>query len=294
MPGPLGSDTNSPAPDAGTSALTTFTAPGFVGLSLGRLTPEFDGERAATQFNIHSIDIGKLRLFAKDIAKDLGGQDRILMQFHYLEGNLGARLLRAFYKTAHRVNIEPAFLMAVAFAEGLNRFVDTKMRLDPHAKPDNYKDIGMDRFLKEKYRLGKNLPDDLKYSSVGSNPNEKNEIITRVVFGSVEDAIAALGAMIVDRQAALERDLAAFGIGRASVADDDFLYWTYVYYNAGTGPPSDPKGTGRQHLAESIQAGSGLAVPKMVYQSPGDTSKSMGNAQRAFGILRVFREVGIQ
>ena len=103
-----------------------------------------------------------------------------------------------------------------------------------------------------------------------------------------------LGAMIVDRQAALERDLAAFGIGRASVADDDFLYWTYVYYNAGTGPPSDPKGTGRQHLAESIQAGSGLAVPKMVYQSPGDTSKSMGNAQRVIGILRVFREVGVQ
>lgn len=153
MPVPLGSDINLPTPDAGTSAVTTHTSPGTVGLSLGRLTPEFDGERAATQFNLHSIDIAKLRLLAKGLAKDLGGQDRITTQFHYLEGTLGARLLRAFYKTASRVGTDPGFLMAVGFAEGLNRFVNTKLRKDSAAKPDNYGDIGMDRFLKEKYRL---------------------------------------------------------------------------------------------------------------------------------------------
>lgn len=128
---------------------------------------------------------------------------------------------------------------------------------------------------------------------IGSQSNEKSETVTKVLFGSVEDAISVLGAMLIDRQASLESDLAAFGIDRTSVLDDDFLYWTYVYYNAGTGPPSDPRGTGRQHLVEAVKVG-GLGIPKTVFQSPGDTATSMGNAQRVVGIMRVFRAVGVQ
>jgi len=296
MPGPLGSDTNTPAIDAGTNALTQHKPPVplGIGLSIGRLTPEYDYARAVTQFNLGSLDIVKLRKLAAGLSKELGGQDRINTQYHYLEGELGGRLLRAFYRTGEKANIEPAFLMAVAFAEGLNRFVDLKLRHNPNARPDSYNDIGMDRFLKEKYRLKEYLPDDLNYSTRGTIANEKGEIVSVAVFQNIESAIAALGAMLADRRRSVEMDLYAFGLSPPSSQSDELLYWTYVYYNAGSGPPSDPKGTGRKHLAEAASSADGLSIPKRKFQGPSEITQSLGNAQRVIGIMRILLEAGVQ
>ena len=73
MPGPLGSDTNTPAIDAGTNALTQHKPPVplGIGLSIGRLTPEYDYARAVTQFNLGSLDIVKLRKLAAGLSKEL-------------------------------------------------------------------------------------------------------------------------------------------------------------------------------------------------------------------------------
>jgi hypothetical protein len=296
MAGPLGSDTNAPALDAGTNALTQHKPPVplGIGLSIGPLISEQEKLRAFTQFNLHSVDGAKLRLLARKLAADLGGQDRISSQYHYLEGALGARLLRAFYKTAQKVALEPAFLMAVAFAEGLNRFVDLKLKHNPKARPDSYSDIGMDRFLKESYRLKSYLPDDFGYSTRGSVANEKGEVVTLLLFQDIESAIAALGAMLADRQRSVEMDLGAFGVQPPPPGSDELCYWTYVYYNAGSGPPSDPKGTGRGHLAKAAKSAAGLAIPKQKFQEPGQVGQSLGNAQRVIGTMRVLLEAGVQ
>ena len=53
MLGSLGSDTNSPTPDAGMSALTLnlFTGSLSVNMSLGPLIPDWEAKRAFTQLN---------------------------------------------------------------------------------------------------------------------------------------------------------------------------------------------------------------------------------------------------
>src|SRR6267143_3896506 len=123
----------------------------------------------------------------------------------------------------------------------------------------------MDRFKTELDHLkaeGLLPPDfDKRFTAKDILPNEKEENVQVVDFKRVEDVIDGIGALLVSREHLLRQDLSAQGIDPDKISPEELQFWTYIYFNNGSGAPEDPKGTGRGKLLDSLSKGTGTAIP---------------------------------
>jgi RHS repeat-associated protein len=250
---------------------------------------------AITRFNVANLTNQQVEEKKAEIAAGMGGQGAI-NHVGFLREDIGRRLLEAFYSTSKRLDMDPLFLMSVAFGEGLNIAINKKLRADPNSPIDSYQDMGMDKFANEFGMLQHEglLPPNFatRFVDTGEDVrNEKGAIIRVVDFRHVEDAIDALGAMLVHRERLLGTDLAKYGIVLTTVSPEERQFWTYVYYNAGSAPPADPRGTGLRNLEYSFALGYGTNIPRAPIASP--NFSSLANAQRVVAEHRLFSWAGV-
>ena len=228
----------------------------------------------------------------KLLGAGLGGQTQVRFGGK-LKGKVGERVLKAVFQTASATHLDPMFLLAALFEEGLGNVVD-KIKKHPKAHINTYYDLGMDRFTKELPTLKNQglLPKGFTQFSTKGQPqigNERNENVQVAQISGLEQSVRAFGAMLANRERLVEKDLKALGVDRQTVSDEQLEFWTYVYYNAGSGGPEDPKGRGREHLVDSWLKGDDAKIPSGKMEAPHDTSESLGNAQRVIFNLRLFK-----
>ncbi len=224
----------------------------------------------------------------------------------YLDEPRELRVVNAFIRAADQNGLDPYFLMAAAFGEGLATPGGFFARYyeDPNAKVDSYGDLGADRFGKEIGTLQKQgyLRRDFgnkDYIFFGEETNERGEKVKFVEFRNIEVATEAMAAMVHQRQDFVKRDLQANGINPNDLTPNELHYWTYVYYNAGSGPPEDPRGVGRGIVVNRARQGrERLRIPTQpqpeyidgITEGSPTRANPHANAQRIIATTALLRE----
>jgi hypothetical protein len=249
-----------------------------------------------SQLNFAFLDRAEIDKKTAEIAKSLGGQSHTNSVLSVLGSPLGARMLKAVYRSADAQHLDPRFVAAAFFAEAdWSEFTSGQL--------DSFEFVGMDRFLKEypamvaDGTLTSEMQKKFRRTASDDTGETGEHYHQRATFQKIEEQIEAFGGFLKHRGKLMLADLAAAGIHEKDLTSDEIDYWSYVYYNAGSSPAAgDPLGKGKQHLIEEGVNKSGLAavhVPSKVFQSPSDTNNSMGNAQRMLMIKRLLEWGGM-
>ncbi|MFH1333250.1 MAG: hypothetical protein ABIH53_03375 [archaeon] len=299
-------------------------------------------EREGVVMNAMKGGVKSQNKWAEELSLKYGGQKphRVI---GFLDDPRELRILHAIYASGDKNGMDPNFLSASAFGEGLVIWMD-EYRRDSSTTVDAFGDIGADRFGKEfksyeqeldiggvkvegnkivatvisiteagkKTRLdrpreiemdadvletvgdftmaqirgdlveidGKKMKiktlgliergmlrsdfdDKDEFSFWGEETSERGEEIKLTNFKNIEFATEAMGAMLKRRQNLFLGDVRKAGFNPDELSSDEVDYWTYVYYNGGSGPPEDLFGIGRGIVLSRLQRYGieGLAIP---------------------------------
>jgi hypothetical protein len=176
----------------------------------------------------------------------------------FLDDPSELRLVNAIHTSAENLDLDKNFLTAVSFTEGLGLWISDYYRQNPHAEVNSFLNLGMDRFGKEEKRLkeGGYLREDFggrDYKVIGTIEGETGEKSPSINFRNINTAMEGFAAMVKVRQDLVVKDLESNGLDKSSLTRDELNYWTYVYYNAGSGPPEDKFGKGRNILLRRVR-----------------------------------------
>ncbi len=211
------------------------------------------------------------------------------------------RIHNAISNAAARQGLDPNFIAAVALSEGFGFWIDDYYSTNQNSRVNAFGHTGSDRFGKEVGALKKEgyLPESFSskdYSVTGDAlEGEKQEMHLDVWFNNVESAMEGVSAMLGRRHNLLLQDLKNNGIDPSQLSSDEIEYWTYVYYNSGSGPPEDPRGTGRSKVKARAPLGiDAFKVPheRLPEYVPGPCdggmcANSLHNAQRVVGTRKL-------
>lgn len=114
--------------------------------------------------------------------------------------------------------------------------------------------------------------------------SEKGENVLGVTFNNINSGLEGMGAMLKARRELFLNDVQKAGFDPRKLSEDQIDFWTYVYYNGGSGAPEDLFGIGRRIVNERLnrQGLRGLDVP--MEQTGIDL---FSNAQRILGTKKL-------
>ena len=113
---------------------------------------------------------------------------------------------------------------------------------------------------------------------------EKGETVPRLTFNNINSGLEGMGAMLRARRELFLNDVQKAGFNPKKLSEDQIDFWTYVYYNGGSGAPEDIFGVGRRIVTNRLnrQGLKGLDIPT------GQTEIVLfSNAQRILGTKKL-------
>lgn len=138
--------------------------------------------------------------------------------------------------------------------------------------------------LVEKGYLSEDFDKDEEFKVTNVISSERGENIPAVTFNNLDSALEGMGAMLKMRRELFLDDVKKAGFNPRKLTEDQINYWTYVYYNGGSGAPEDLFGIGRKIVNDRLskQGLKGLAIP-----SEQTESEIHSNAQRILGTKKL-------
>lgn len=207
-------------------------------LPYGQTNPE---EQGRLYFTI-SKDVQGIIQKAQDLAKNRKSTvDELTSQYGvppmwvvgYLDEKRDENVVRSIVQLADKYKIDPNYLAAVAFNEGLNIYMSQLYYNDPLAKVDSYNHLGLDNIGKEigMLKSGGYLPKDFSgYTLQEENVNEQGQKVISAEFNNIGTALEATAA----RLKWTEDQARKFAQERGIILDKDKTqYLTYALYNCG-------------------------------------------------------------
>ena len=239
------------------------------------------------------------------------GERNSLRVLGYLDEPTELRIINAIQQAAEKTGLDPNFVAGAFFVEGLHGWISNEYYNNPDAELSAMGSLGADRFgkeeaiLRDKGYLRPDFQEGADFSKEELLTSERGEASPRVIFKDVERGVEGAAAMLAYRRDLLKRDLRDNGLNPDDLTRDQLNYWTYVYYNAGSGPPEDPYGKGRAIIKERAKHGAGsLVIPsqkivnKIVERKVSTEISSelieifnpLGNAQRVMATTKLIEE----
>ncbi|HWN66483.1 MAG TPA: hypothetical protein VNM90_02525, partial [Haliangium sp.] len=162
-------------------------------------------------------------------------------------------------------------LTTVPVDEEINGF--TYLGLDDYQDDLNAKRKPMRDFLPSSF-------DESKVTPV-QRQNEKGRTVRSGKFPDLKAALQAFSASMKRRRALFLEDAQAAGYGAPS--QEELVYWTYIYYNAGV------------EIGKGMKGGKGQLLKYKGKRKLGDwiTKKEYPNAMKLLDSYRMIRELGV-
>lgn len=211
--------------------------------------------------------------------------------FQFLDDPNSDKIINPLMETSRKTEIEIDFLTAAAFQEGLG-FEVKSISISQDGKSDfSGANLGMDRFIDEEDTLKKEgflrsdfhgFHDDHKYNRKLSEYDDYYYDSIKKdhpIFLSVDSALEAFAAMLLQRRNIFFNDLEEIGIDKNTLTKDQIFYWTYLYYNCGAN-------CGKNRIKKD-----GIEIPKGIGSNSATSANR--NSKLVLGIVYQIRNAGL-
>lgn len=173
----------------------------------------------------------RIRLYGKSV--DSSRIKNLVSYFYYAAD--------AASKNKYGVAVSPLLVYTIAIGEGfgigvINRYY-LGFRTNDDSYVDGWDDLGLDHFSSEIdiLKAGGFLRKDFNEYSEYSEVNEKGENARTAKFNSMKEGLEALGARVAYAKWLFLKDAKSLGIQTESLTGDEMNFWTYYYFNRGSG-----------------------------------------------------------